>query len=54
MRRYSVRIFNEEKGWPQRGVRVVCHTSEEAVALAKKRLHIPQERRVLARCKIVG
>ena len=54
MRRYSVRIFNEGKGWPKRGVRVVCHTSEEAVALAKKRLHIPQERRVLARCKIVG
>ena len=38
MRRYSARILNEEKGWPQRGERIVCYTREEVVALTKQRL----------------
>ena len=54
MRKYSVKIYNEKTGWPKRGVRVVCYTSNEAISLAKERLHIPQEQSVLASYKICG
>ena len=54
MRKYSVKIYNDIKGWPKRGVRVVCHTTDEAIALAKVRLHIPQNQQVLASYKICG
>ena len=51
-KRYSVKIFDEKKDcFPARGIRVECYTSDEAIAIAKAKKKIPQEKKVLAMWK---
>ena len=52
MKLYSVKILRDNV-YPKRGVRVLCHTPQEAIALAKERLHIPQDTLVYAKYRVV-
>ena len=51
IKKWSVTIFDNKKGrWPQRGVRVLAHTREEATAIARERKHIPETEKCLVHC----
>ena len=54
MRKFSVRIFDEKKGWPQRGHRFVCWTAQEAIAMAKAKKGLAPDARVLVAYRVVG
>ena len=54
MRKFSVRIFDEQKGWPKRGQRFVCWTAQEAIEMAKAKKGIHPEQRVLVAYRVVG
>lgn len=54
MKEFSIKIYDNKKGWPKRGVRARGRCVDEAISLVKEKKSIPQDERVLVVYRVLN
>lgn len=47
MKEFSIKIYDDKKGWPKRGMRASGRCVDEAISIVKERKGIPKDEHVL-------
>ena len=54
MKEFSIKIYDNKKGWPKRGIRACGRSVDEAISLVKEKKGIPQDERVLVVYRVLN